>query len=94
MENITIQIENISTALASLNSVKESLDQSKSAFPIPVGGGKTIDKLMEIAEAYQLLNTAMSVLVNNTISFLNSTGLHFSESDETAAEKLGGGGFR
>lgn len=85
---ININIDEINNSIGRLRSLQTRCDLVSTTPPVTVGGGKTVNKLEEIASMYESLNECFGELVSNTILFLQNTRDSYVSSDSKAADKI------
>lgn len=90
MAEIKISIEAIDELISELKTLKESCDGSMPQVPSVVGGGKSVNQIELISNMYKTLNSDLSDLISNTISFLENAEQSYGESDSFAANKING----
>lgn len=91
MESIRFQGFATQNATQRMQALKQEWDAAKCIAPASTEGkGETFEKIGQVAEEYRLLHEAVSVLLMNTIQFLQKTEEAFESADEKMAEKIGG----
>lgn len=88
MAEIKIKVSEINSAITRLQGLQSRCNLRNTTPPATVGGGKTINELEDIADAYKTLNTHFEDLVSNTISFLQNVRDSYTSSDTKAANKI------
>ncbi len=88
MAEINIKIKEIDNAIQSLKSLQKECNGFKTTPPSTVGGGKTVSELEELANVYKNINNDFSLLLSNTISFLQNVKNSYVSSDQKAANKI------
>lgn len=90
MAEIKISIEAIDESILELKTLKETCDGSMPQTPAVIGGGKAVNQIELISNMYKTLNSDLSDLISNTISFLENAEQSYGDSDSFAANKING----
>lgn len=85
---IKIEVSEIDNAITRLQGLQSRCESRKTAPPVTVGGGKTVNELEEIANVYETLNSHLNDLISNTISFLQNVSDSYISSDVNAASTI------
>lgn len=90
MSTIDYQKYGMEDAKADLNQIKFriSTHRNNPTLPSPVGGGKTVNKMEELAKVYIDLYTHVEELVNNTILFVDKAKAAMDSADRKAASGI------
>ncbi len=88
MAEINIKVTEIDSAIEKLQSLQSRCSSINTTPPITVGGGKTVNELENIADAYKTMNTHLEDFITNTISFLRNIKNSYVSSDLEAAKKI------
>lgn len=88
MVEIKVKITEINNAITRLQSLESRCSSRNTSPPATVGGGKTVNELESIADAYKTINTHFEELISNTISFLQNVRDSYTSSDTKAANKI------
>ena len=83
--SITLKLELISKAVSDLNTLKQECDGMQMSVPAIVGGGKTVNKLDEIARILYTMNQNLSSLISETSSYLQVVKTNFETADKNAS---------
>lgn len=91
MESIRFQSFATQSAAQRMLVLKQKWEATECEVPISTEGkGKSFEKIGQVAEEYKLLHEAVSVLLMNTLQFLQKTEETFKSADEKMAEEIGG----
>lgn len=90
MSTIDYQKYGMEDAKADLNQIKFRIASRRNdpALPSSVGGGKTVNKMEELAKIYIDLYTHVEELVNNTILFVDKAKAAMDSADRKAASGI------
>lgn len=94
MDRISFHTFATQSAWQQMQSLKQNWDATECTVPTSAEGkGEAYEKIVQIGEEYKLLHEAVSVLLANTLQFLQKTEEAFVGADEKMAEKIGGGEY-
>ena len=79
-KEISIQI-----GIGALKSKRDELYAKKPKVPQKAGSGYVVDEVEEIGQTYEQIYEAMTLLFDNTVSFLNNAQNSMSATDEAIA---------
>lgn len=88
MAEINIKVTEIDSAIEKLQSLQSRCSSINTTPPITVGGGKTVNELENIADAYKTMNIHIEDFITNTISFLQNVRDSYVASDAKAAKGM------
>lgn len=91
MDRIRFQSFATQSAWQRMQALKQKWDATDCTLPTSAEGkGEAFEKIAQDGEEYKLLHEAVSILLENTLQFLQKTEEAFVGEDEKMAEKIGG----
>lgn len=86
MGEILINTDNLVSEIGRLHTLSTKIAASSIACPAVVGGGSSIQEIEALGKKFQSIHNSLSVLVANTVSFMENVKASYQRNDSNAAK--------